>query len=81
MPFVWRMSLLCTIPESPSKPLQKIDFHSQYKEYNRLPCVSHLDDGKYAEKSRFRKDILCCKLTQINFQTVSLFVKTKSSCA
>ncbi len=64
------MSLLCTIPESPTTPLQKIDFHSQYKEYNRLPCVSHLDDGK-CEKNAvfvmiFCDDILRCKLTQIN---------------
>ncbi|XP_028393128.1 transmembrane protein 163-like [Dendronephthya gigantea] len=45
------MSLLCTIAENPTKPLQKIDFHSQYNEYNRLPCVSHLDDDILGENN------------------------------
>ena len=76
MSFVWSMSLLCTIPENPKTPLQKIDFHSQYKEYNRLPCVSHLD-GEYERYRVFVETFLCSKLTQINSLIVSFFVETK----
>lgn len=72
------MSLLCTIAENPSKPLQKIDFHSQYKEYNRLPCVSHLDDGRRCGKPSFVEIFRRDNLWQINCQTTSLFVKHKS---
>lgn len=78
MPSVWNnMSLLCTIPENPKAPLQKIDFLSQYKEYNRLPCVSHLDDGKWRKKSCFLAAFVMIYLTQIKSAPTSRSVKPK----
>ena len=38
--------------DSPNAPLKKIDFQNQYQEYNTLPCVSHLDDGKSNSKRK-----------------------------
>ena len=38
--------------DSADKPLRKLDFQKRCNEYNTLPCVSHLDEGKKHKKSK-----------------------------